>query len=89
MASSSRHVKRIMFKMKRQEEEDLFVYEGGLVECKCGLRATRSIAYNLECYFGCPLEEGKSCGFYEKLEVREAVDAVTREKDEVIQRLKN
>ncbi|CAN1779932.1 hypothetical protein LINPERHAP1_LOCUS14924 [Linum perenne] len=89
MASSSRlsDFERIMYKMKKHEEEDLFVYEGGLVECKCGLRPTRFIAYNLERYFGCPREkEGKSCGFYEKLEVREAVDAVTKEKDEVIER---
>ncbi|CAN1182447.1 hypothetical protein LINPERPRIM_LOCUS40839 [Linum perenne] len=42
---------------------------------------------DLGLYFGCPHEkEGKGCGFYEKLEVQEAVDDAKKEKDKIIQR---
>ncbi|CAN1130202.1 hypothetical protein LINPERHAP2_LOCUS5700, partial [Linum perenne] len=54
--------------------------------CWCDLRATRSVRpSDLERYFGCPRErEEKGCGYYEKLEVREAVDAAIKEKDQII-----
>ncbi|CAN1725789.1 hypothetical protein LINPERHAP1_LOCUS238, partial [Linum perenne] len=78
-------VDRIMYKMKKPEE-DLFVYEESEVNCWCDLRATRSVRLkDLEPYFGCPLErENKSCGYFERLDVREAVDRVTKEKDQII-----
>ncbi|CAN1121447.1 hypothetical protein LINPERPRIM_LOCUS2197 [Linum perenne] len=60
------------------------MYEGDEGYCKCGLKASRYMAYNLELYFGCLVEqEGKSCGSYEKLKVRELEDAIRREKDKV------
>ncbi|CAN1164848.1 hypothetical protein LINPERPRIM_LOCUS33418, partial [Linum perenne] len=64
----------------------LFVYEESEVNCWCDLRATRSVRLkDLEPYFGCPLErENKSCGYFERLDVREAVDRVTKEKDQII-----
>ncbi|CAN1120219.1 hypothetical protein LINPERHAP2_LOCUS84 [Linum perenne] len=77
---------RVMHKLKKLVEEDLFVYEASVVNCWCDLRATRSVRpSDLERYFGCPRErEEKGCGYYEKLEVREAVDAAIKEKDQII-----
>ncbi|CAN1732218.1 hypothetical protein LINPERHAP1_LOCUS1534, partial [Linum perenne] len=56
------------------------------VNCWCDLRATRSVRLkDLEPYFGCPLErENKSCDYFERLDVREAVDRVTKAKDQII-----
>ncbi|CAN1755774.1 hypothetical protein LINPERHAP1_LOCUS5866, partial [Linum perenne] len=73
-------------KLKKPVEEDLFVYEASVVNCWCDLRATRFVRpSDLERYFGCPRErEEKGCGYYEKLEVREVVDAVIKERDQII-----
>ncbi|CAN1178276.1 hypothetical protein LINPERHAP2_LOCUS33578, partial [Linum perenne] len=75
-----------MHKLKKPVEEDFFVYEASVVNCWCDLRATRSVRPSeLERYFGCPRErEEKGCGYYEKLEVQEAVDAAIKEKDQII-----
>ncbi|CAN1160645.1 hypothetical protein LINPERPRIM_LOCUS37702, partial [Linum perenne] len=74
-----------MYKMKKPEE-DLFEYELSEVNCLCDLRATRSVRLkDLEPYFGCPLErENKGCGYFETLVVREAVDKIRWEKDNII-----
>ncbi|CAN1823267.1 hypothetical protein LINPERHAP1_LOCUS30308, partial [Linum perenne] len=71
---------RVMHKLKKPEE-DLFVYEASVVNCWCDLRATRSVRLrDLERYFSFPHErEDKGCGYFERLDVREAVDSVIKE----------
>ncbi|CAN1156989.1 hypothetical protein LINPERHAP2_LOCUS21270 [Linum perenne] len=83
---NSKHTKRVMHKLKKPVEEDLFVYEASVVNCWCDLRATISVRpSDMERYFGCPRErEENGCGYYEKLEVQEAVDTVIKEKDRII-----
>ena len=55
---------RVMHKLKKPVEEDLFVYEASVVNCWCDLRATRSVRpSDLERYFGCPREREVKKGF--------------------------